>query len=323
MDRRTFVQWVLSAGVLLPVSRKLGSDSDLYGDILPRRKLGRTGEAVTMLGVGGWHIGRMSDKQAQATIEAAMEGGIRFFDSAESYQGGRSERYLGKHLVPRYRDDVYLMTKTTASDAAGARRHLEESLRRLKTDYLDLWQLHAITSPRNVDSRLAGGVLDVMEEAVSQGKARHIGFTGHSDPSAHLRMLQSTDVYMTCQMPVNVADMSYKSFIRNVMPTLVERDMGVIAMKTLANGGFFGGTNHGEHGPNPRVVPHRVEIREALHFVWSLPVSVLVTGPDDVSQLKQKIEIAKSFEGMDEEARSALVAKVADLAGGTVEFYKT
>ncbi len=322
MDRRRFLETLsaLTAGLMLPASSRPAHDH--LGDVLPRRKLGRTGEAVTMLGVGGWHIGRMSEKDAQATIEAALEGGVRFFDSAEQYQRGGSERYLGKLLVPKYRDDVFLMTKTTARDAQTARRHLEDSLRRMNTDYLDLWQVHTITSPDDVDTRIAGGVIDVMEEAKASGKARFIGFTGHTRPSSHLRMLERTDLFETCQMPINVADPSYQSFIDNVLPVLVERNVGVIAMKTLANGGFFGGSRHGQHGDNPRVVPFRVSIQQALHFVWSLPVSVIVSGPDDVAQMKEKIALARSFETMDETQRQALIDKVADMAGTRVEFYK-
>jgi len=321
MHRRTFLESLtaLTAGILLPATH---ATPDRYGDVLPRRKLGRTGVSVTMLGVGGWHIGRMREKQAQATIEAAMEGGVRFFDSAESYQAGRSERYLGKFLVPRYRDDVFLMTKTTARTAAQARKHLENSLRRMNTDYLDLWQLHAIDSPRDVDRAIDGDMLHVMKESVHTKKVRHIGFTGHRNYMAHLHMLQKTDLFETCQMPVNVADMSYRSFTKNVLPLLTKRNIGVIAMKTLANGGFFGGSSHGQHGNNPRVVPNHLTIQEALHFVWSLPISVLVTGPDNLSQMKEKIALAQSFQNITEPERQTLIQKVADMAGPLVEFYK-
>jgi aryl-alcohol dehydrogenase-like predicted oxidoreductase len=324
MDRRTFLESLsaLTAGLLLPGTTAARPDRDRLGELLPRRRLGRTGEAVTMLGVGGWHIGRMSEHEAQATIETALAGGVRFFDSAESYQRGGSETYLGRFLVPTYRDVAFLMTKTTAGDAATARRHLEGSLRRLNTDYLDLWQVHSISSVGDVDARIADGVLDVVEAAKAEGKVRYVGFTGHTTPEAHLRMLERTDLFETCQMPVNVADVGYESFIRNVLPVLVERDVGVLAMKTLANGGFFGGSQHGQHGDNPRLVPGRVSIAEALQFVWSLPVSVLITGPDDVAQMEEKIALARTFEAMEEAQRQALIDRVADLAGPRVEFYK-
>ena len=275
-----------------------------------------------MLGVGGWHIGRMDERDAQATVETALAGGVRFFDSAESYQTGRSERYLGRFLVPDYREDVFLMTKTTAVDGRRAQRHLEESLRRMSTEYLDLWQIHALNDPADVDRRVSNGVLDVMLRAKEQGKVRHIGFTGHSNPEAHLRMLAESDAFDCCQMPVNVADVSYQSFTRRVMPRAVDRNMGIIAMKTLANGGFFGGSTHGKHGDNPRLVPHRLSVREALSFVWSLPVSVVVSGPDNVAQMEEKVDIAQSFVKMQAEERAALIGRVADLAGRRVEFYK-
>lgn len=324
-DRRTFLATVgaLLAGAGWPAAAQTPSRArDRLGDLQPTRALGRTGEQVTMLGVGGWHIGRMSERDAQATVEAALEGGVRFFDTAESYQDGESETRLGKFLTPRYRDIVYLMTKTTAKDAAAARRHLEGSLRRLKVDRLDLWQMYAVTSPDDVDGRLSAGVLDVILEAKASGKVRHIGFTGHSRPAAHLRVLERTQSFDVCQMPINLADPSYQSFIEGVVPRAVERQMGVLAMKTLANGGFFGGSQHGEHGDNPKLVPDRVSVADAIRFVWSLPVTVLITGPDGPAHIREKIALARSFTPLDEAGRSALIARVADLAGPRVEFYK-
>lgn len=337
MDRRRFLRSLagITTGILLPSSTYAKSNkankakttekeklSDRLGELLPKRLLGRPGESVTMLGVGGWHIGRMSERDAQTTIEAALEGGVRFFDSAESYQSGGSESYLGRFLTPKYRDVVYIMTKTTARDKAGAMRHLEGSLRRLATDYLDLWQVHAIDNPEDVDERIKGGILDAMLEAQKSGKVRHIGFTGHTQPSAHQRMLEKTDIFQTCQMPINLADMSYQSFIKGVLPILVERKIGVLAMKTMANGGFFGGQEHGQHGNNPKVVPDRVSVAEAIHFAWSLPISTLITGPDNAEMMKEKIALARSFVALDEKQRQALVLKVADMAGKRVEFYK-
>ncbi len=327
MERRSLLKWMagLTAGLLLSSQTNARGDSqssDRLGTLLPRRQLGRSGSAVTMLGVGGWHIGRMSERDAQATIEAALEGGVRFFDSAETYQSGGSESRLGKLLTPKYRDVVYLMTKTTARDADGAQRHLEDSLRRLATDYLDLWQVHAVDSPDDVDGRISKGVFEVMVKAKASGKVRQIGFTGHKRPDAHLRVLEKSDIFDTCQMPVNLADPSYESFILGVLPTLVERQLGVLAMKTLANGGFFGGSKHGEHGDNPKLIPERVSITEAIHFTWSLPISVLITGPDNLEQMKEKIAQARSFVGMDSQQRQVLIEKVADLAGKRVEFYK-
>lgn len=318
MDRRKFLERLaaVTSGLLLTPSELSdwnASERDRLGELLPQRKLGSTGEAVTMLGVGGWHIGDMNERDAQATIEAAIEGGVRFFDCAESYQDGGSERYLGRFLTPKYREEVFLMTKTNSFSAEQTRSHLEASLRRLNTEYLDLWQVHSLDDPSDVDSRIEEGVFDVVRQAKDEGKVRHIGFTGHERPSAHQRVLERINDFETCQMPINVADPSYNSFIENVIPPLVDRNMGILAMKTLANGRFFG---------DSPVIPDRVSIREALHFVWSLPVSTLITGPDNVDQMKENIELARSFEGMSEDDRQRLIQKVSDLAGTETEYYK-
>ncbi len=328
MERRSLLKWLggLTAGILLATQANAedqdGEKSDRLGQLLPLRTLGRTGEAVTMLGLGGWHIGAMSEKNAQATIEIALQEGVRFFDTAESYQSGGSEARLGKLLTPQYRDVVYLMTKSTARNADATRRHLEDSLRRLNTDYLDLWQVHAVNNPQDVDGRITNGVFEVMMEAKQSGKVRHLGFTGHTQPDAHLRVLEKSDIFDVCQMPVNVADPNYSSFIKQVMPKLVEQNIGVLAMKSLANGGFFGGSSHGQHGNRPKIVPNRISIAEAINFTWSLPVSVLITGADNPQQMQEKIALAKSFVAMEDSQRQALIDKVADLAGRQVEFYK-
>jgi aryl-alcohol dehydrogenase-like predicted oxidoreductase len=298
--------------------------SDRFGTLLPQRELGSTGKLVTMLGTGGAHVGRpSSEAEAQAIVETAIEGGVRFFDTAHAYQSGRSEERYGKYLTPMYRDSIFLMTKTTAKDGSTAQAHLEESLRRMKTDCLDLWQVHSLKDPADVESRIENGVLDVFEQAKASGKVRHIGFTGHSSPEAHLRMLERSDIFETVQMPINCADPSYKSFVLNVLPELTRRGMGVIAMKTLSNGGFFGGSKQFKHGPNPLLVPERVSIREAVSFSWSLPISVLVTGADDAVQMREKIEIARTFVALDLAQRQELIDRAADRAGAIVEFYKT
>lgn len=328
IDRRAFLKYLagLTTGILISSGKAEGQDvkptTDRLGILLPLRKFGRTDESVTMLGLGGWHIGQMDEKEAQKTLDIALEGGVRFFDSAESYQEGGSETRLGKLLIPKYRDDIFLMTKTTAPDAATAKKHLEGSLKRLKTDQVDLWQVHAVRNPGDVDERIDNGVFDVMTEARESGKTRYIGFTGHTSPTAHQRVLKKSDIFDACQLPVNITDVNYESFIEGVIPTLVERNIGVIGMKSLANGGFFGGSRHGKHGPNPRIVPNRVTIQEAIRFVWSFPVSTLVTGPDNAEQLQEKIDIAKRFSGMKQNERDELIEKVADMAGRTVEFYK-
>ncbi|MEM7369522.1 MAG: aldo/keto reductase [Bacteroidota bacterium] len=328
-NRRSFLKTLaaMTAGMMVPyeqIKGTLATPSDRLGDLLPLRAFGSTGIDVTMLGIGGGHIGRSDDKLAQAMIEAALEGGIRFFDNAEMYSRGGAEIKFGKFLVPKYRDVSFIMTKTTARDGKTALEHLEGSLKRMKTDYVDLWQIHSIMTPDDVDGRIRDGVLEVVRKAKESGKVKYIGFTGHNDFHAHQRMLEKTDILETCQMPINCFDPNYKSFINNVLPTLVERKMAIIAMKTLGNGGFFGGTRHFHGGENPRIVPKVVSVKEALHFAWSLPVSTVVTGPDDVAMLQEKIELAKSFKQMQESDRLALVERVgnAGFEGEKVEFYK-
>ena len=277
-----------------------------------------------MLGCGGYHVGRNeSEREAQAIVETAIEGGVRFFDNSESYQAGGAETRYGRYLTPRYREHVFLMTKTDATDAAGARRSLDASLRRLKTDYLDLWQMHQLMSPGDVEGRLQGGVLDVMQEAKSRGKVRHIGFTGHASFKAHARMLALTDDLETCQMPVNVLDPSHRSFVVNVLPTLVGRKMGILAMKTLADGRFFASTrsNRSWRSADP-VIPGRISVGDALSFAWSLPVSVVISGADNAAMLREKIELARTFQPLSEDGRRSLVARVADLSDGRVEYFK-
>ncbi len=347
-DRRKFLQTLagLTTGIMVPFACKpkerdqatgaavgklahfeetasMTQARDRLGDLLPQRKFGKTGITVTMLGLGGAHIARMGESEAQKTIETALAGGVRFFDNAEQYGNGLAETRYGMFLCPEYRDVAYIMTKTRATNAKVARQHLEDSLRRMKTDYIDLWQIHSISSPNDVDDRLENGVLDVVLKAKEEGKIRHFGFTGHRDYHAHQRMLEvKSDVMQTCQMPINVFDPNYKSFINNVLPKLVEANIAPIAMKTLANGGFFGGTSHFNSGDKPRIVPHALTVQEALHFVWSLPVSVLVTGPDHAEMLQEKIDLANSFKSISEEDRQALVARVAEFDGGLVEYYK-
>ena len=325
-DRREFIRAIagITAGLYLPNYNNLvagNRTTDNLGDILPLRKLGNTGVDVTMLGLGGYHIGNMSEKDAQETIETAIEGGVRFFDSAEGYADGLSEQRYGKYLTPKYREQIFLMTKTEQKTEKDARESLEKSLKRLNSDYLDLWQMHSLESEEDVDERISGGVLEVMLEAKSSGKVKHIGFTGHATPFAHSRMLAKTDIFETCQMPINVLDPSYKSFILNVFPVLVKRNMGILVIKSLGDGGFFkkvkGGT--GEIS----IIPDLITLEEALHFVWSLPVSVLITGPDNAGMLKDKIEIAKTFYPMDEEQRIKLIEKVSAIALlGEAEDYK-
>ncbi len=259
------------------------------------RNLGSSGPAVTNLGAGGDHIGRASERDAQAIIEKALEEGVRFFDNAPLYSEGVAEERYGKFLTPNYRDVSFIMTKTLARNKTDALADLDASLSRMKTDYVDLWQVHALETPERVEERIRDGVLDALLEAQESGKVRHIGFTGHDSFEGHLTMLDAIanqGVKMAASMiPVNPADPHFKSFVTNVLPRCVEADIGVLAMKTLAYGRFLGG-NQGwrrtEVSLEP-VIPDVISLEDAFGFAWSLPVTCLVSGMESVNRFPKML----------------------------------
>lgn len=332
--RRQFLKKMtsLTAGLMVPVQNiSFGKDTsaDKWGTVLPKRILGATGKEVTMLGVGGYHVGWTTERDAQAVIEAALEGGIRFFDSAESYGPHTSEIRYGKYLTPKYREEIFLMTKSTAKDAKTMQEHLDASLKRLNTDYLDLWQVHSVADPNDVDTRIENGVFEVVMKAKEEGKVKHVGFTGHRNPKAHLRVLEKTSnnpFFETIQMPINVIDANHDHFINSVLPVALDRNMGVLAMKTMSDGRFFGKKEVLDKTvweTENAAIPGRLSIKEALYFVWSLPISVLITGAENERFIKEKIKLAQGFSSFDDTQRSDLIAKVSDLADlGKVEYYK-
>ena len=328
-NRRTFLKSLAgaTAGLTLIGAAQAGKDyTDRLGVVLPKRKLGRTNEYVTMLGTGGYHVGWTTERDAQEVIEAALEGGIRFFDTAESYADGTSEIRYGKYLIPKYRDLIFLTSKSTGGDAKTVREHLEGSLRRLKTDHLDLYQVHAIATPEDVDSRIQLGVLDVLLKARQDGKIRYLGFTGHQNPFAHARMLERTkesDIFDTVLMPVNVLDQTYFSFTQNIMSKALERNMGILAIKSLADGRFFAKKEQADWTSNDPLIPNYLSIKEAMHFVWSLPVSVIISGNENATFMREKIALARSFSKLTEAQKAALIDKVKNIAlTGKIEYYK-
>lgn len=331
MDRRTFLKslGVLGLATLPPWVTELAGQTDKLGTSLPRRQLGRSGESITLIGLGGYHIGWTTEALAQATIEAALEEGVRFFDTAESYGAGRSEERYGKFLVPRYRDEIFLMTKTLAKDAKTAQSHLEESLRRLKTDRLDLWQIHALTNPADVDERIRNGVVEVALKAQTEGKVRHLGFTGHADPYAHLRMLERfPEAFAAAQMPVNPVDFSSRfSFIKLVLPKIVAHGLAPLAMKSLADGRFFAKKIMNEkvqwETADP-IIPTHLSLEEVTQFVLSLPVSTLIVGAEKPEFLREKVAFARRLHALDATARERLAAKVSHFAEVKgIEYYKS
>jgi len=328
-DRRNFFKTLagITGGITLTgVAFGKQTDSDRLGEVLPKRKLGRTGEYVTMLGTGGYHVGWTTERDAQEVIEAALEGGVRFFDTAESYSKGISEERYGKYLTPKYRDLIFLMTKTTGPDAKTVQEHLEGSLRRLKVDQIDLYQVHSIRTPEDVDSRIQNGILEVLLKAKEQGKIKHLGFTGHQNPFAHTRMLEQTaesNIFDAVLMPVNVLDQSYYSFTKNVLPIALERKLGILAIKSLADGRFFAKKEKANWSSEDPIIPNYMTIKEALHFVWSLPVTVLISGNENATYMREKIALARSFSKLSEEQKMALINKVSNLAlTGKIEYYK-
>ncbi len=328
-NRRTFLKSLagLTAGLSAAgVSYAKSQDSDRLGEVLPKRKFGRTGEYVTMLGTGGYHVGWTTERDAREVIEASLEGGVRFFDTAESYSKGVSEERYGKYLTPRYRDLIFLMTKSTGRDPKTVREHLEGSLRRMKVDQIDLFQVHSLRTPNDVDDRIENGVLDVLVKAKDQGKIKYIGFTGHQNPFALAHMIERTsesEIFDGVQMPVNVLDPSHFSFIENVLPKALQRNIGIMAMKSLADGRFFASKKEADWTSDNPVIPNYLSIKEAMYFVWSLPVSVLISGNENATYLREKITLARSFAKFSEAQRMELVMKVKDFAlAGKVEYYK-
>ncbi len=328
-DRRMFLKSLagVTAGLTFSgATPTMKNDRDRLGEVLPKRKLGRTNEYVTMLGTGGYHVGWTTERDAQEVIEAALEGGVRFFDTAESYANGTSEIRYGKYLTPKYRDLIFLMSKSTGKDAQKVKEHLEGTLRRLNTDHLDLYQVHAISTPEDVDSRIQLGVLDVLLKAKEEGKIKYLGFTGHQNPFAHARMLERTkesDIFDTVLMPVNVLDQTYYSFTQNIMHKALERNMGILAIKSLADGRFFAKNDQAGWTTDDPLIPNYLSIKEAMHFVWSLPVSVLISGNENATFMREKIALARSFTKLTEEQKIALIDKVKDIAlTGKVEYFK-
>jgi len=310
LNRRAFLK-TAGATALGAALGATGGDfaraAERAGDI-PLRTLGRTGLKVTMIGLGGYHAG-FPDKEEDsiAVIHRALDLGINFFDNADCYQEGRAEERMGKALEGR-RDKIYLMTKVDQRDAAGSRATLEQSLRRLRTDYLDLWQFHGVMRIDDLDKIFGpGGAMETAEKAKREGKLRFIGVTGHYDPAVHLEALKRYP-FDTIQMPINVVDYHFKSFRKTVVDEAVKRNTGVIAMKTLSFGNV--------------ITKGVASVAEALPWVWSQPISVLVSGCDTVERLNYNVYLAKTFTPMPEAAQAALLERTKPFAGIDVENHK-
>lgn len=334
-DRRSFIK---KAGALTALSMvsdwATGAvERDSIGEILPQRQLIRNGEKVTAFCLGGYHLGTTeSPKRAEEMVERAMELGVRFYDNARGYHSGRSEEYMGKFLTPKYRDKIFLMSKAPAKTGDGVKKQLDETLKALNTDYLDLWQIHTFTTPQDVDNRIRDGVLDVFLEAKAQGKTRYLGFTGHQNPKTHLYFLETLDKmgleFDTCQMPLNVCDPSFESFEKNVLPVLLEKGYGVIAMKTMAGGSLLGGridTTPADIRTEdiPDVIGNTDLTLANLHqYVYSLPISSLCSGCRFNYELDANVRVLKNMKKLSEGDKQKLIALAKPYAGQLVENYK-
>jgi predicted aldo/keto reductase-like oxidoreductase len=261
-----------------------------------------------------------------------MELGIRFYDNARRYHDGRAEEYMGKFLTPKYREDIFLMTKAPARTGEGVRKQLEESLKALNTDYVDLWQIHGVGTPEDLDNRINDGVLDVFLEAKEKGLTRYIGFTGHRNPASHLYFLEFLEKrgleLDTCQMPLNVCDPSFESFEKDVLPVLLEREYGVIAMKTMAGGSMMGGRIDTtpadiETANIPDVVGMSDLTLADLHqYVYTLPISSLCSGCLTLEELEHNVGVLQQLKKLSKDDMDRLVKKAQPYAGLIVENYK-
>jgi predicted aldo/keto reductase-like oxidoreductase len=278
---------------------------------VPTRRLGRTGVEVSMLGLGGSHVARIQeDEDAIRFVRTAIDMGVTFMDNAWEYHGGRAEELMGRALRDGYRERVFLMTKHHGRDRKTALDHLEDSLRRFQTDVIDLWQFHEVVYPSDPEMIFTQEAIEAAEEAKKAGKVRFIGFTGHKDPAIHRDMLDRGYAWDTVQMPLNVMDPHYKSFEKEILPVLLERDIGVIAMKTMAS----------DHILRANVV----RPDEGLRYVWSKPVATIVSGMDTLEVLEANVASAQRFKPMSPDEQEELLARTKEAgSSGEYEPFKT
>ncbi len=283
---------------------------------MPYRTLGRTGEKVSLVGIGGSHIGTQHDEQESIRIiRTALDNGINFLDNSWDYNKGQSEIRMGKALRDGYRQKAFLMTKIDGRTKKTALQQLDESLMRLQTDHIDLLQFHEIIRMEDPDRIFAdGGALETVLAAKKAGKIRYIGFTGHKSPDIHLKMLATADshnfTFDTVQMPLNVMDAHFNSFGAKVLPVALQKNMGVLGMKPMGSDFIL---------KSKTVTPV-----ECLHYAMNLPVSVVITGCDSLKILQQALDVAKGFKPLSDAEVAGLLAKTDKAAQkGEYELYKT
>jgi predicted aldo/keto reductase-like oxidoreductase len=322
MERRDFLKSAAAASVTAAVStnaqttRTTASVKRAESPNMIYRELGTTGERVSAIGMGGYHLGKQTEASESINlIHAGVDRGITFLDNCWDYNEGISEVRMGQALRNGYREKVFLMTKMDGRTAKEYNKQLEESLSRLRTDTIDLVQFHEIIRMEDPDRIFApGGAIEAAIAAKQAGKIRYIGFTGHKDPAVHLRMLETAQKHSfhfdTVQMPINVMDAHFRSFTNEVMPVALKQGTGILAMKTFGDR-FILNSN-------------TVQPIEALHYGLTQPVSVVITGIDNMQVLDQAFEAARTFKPLDQAQISSLLARTAAAASeGKFELFKT
>ena len=313
LSRREFVGMAVAATVAVGTENLAWAVDSKTG--MTYRTLGRTGEKVSMMGLGGYHIGNQKDEQESIKIiRTAVDNGVNFLDNCWDYNGGESEVRMGKALRDGYRQRAFLMTKIDGRTRKAATEQLEESLRRLQTEHIDLLQFHEIIRMGDPEKVFAPGAgMEAIVEAQKAGKVRYIGFTGHKSPEIHLKMLNTAFAHQftfdAVQMPLNVMDAHYDSFEKKVLPVLVQHDIGVLGMKPM--------------GDKIILKSKTATPVECVHYSMNLPTSVVITGCDAMNILQQALDAARSFRPMNQGEVASLLAKTAPAAGkGEFERYK-
>jgi len=308
-DRREFLGTV--AAGLTAATNALGQSGEI-----PRRTLGHTGQKVSCVGLGGSHIGNpQTVQESMRIVRSAIDNGINFMDNCWDYHDGRSEDWMGQGLSDGYRQKVFLMTKIDGQDRATAEKQINESLKRLRTDHIDLIQQHEVIRPTDPEKVFGkGGSIEALTAARKTGKIRYIGFTGHKDPHIHLAMLKTAEAhgftFDTVQMPLNVMDAHFNSFTTLVVPELVRRNIGVLGMKPLG-GGIILKSN-------------TVSAEDCLRYALSLPTSVVISGCDSMDRLEQTLRVARGFQQLTQAQMNDILGKTQVAAkNGEFELYKT
>jgi predicted aldo/keto reductase-like oxidoreductase len=319
MHRREFIKKLTALGVAAGVARIPGLVPHAWAfqgrGQIPYRQLGSTGEKVSLVGLGGFHLGRPEEQESIRIVRSAIDNGINFLDNSWDYNGGQSEIRMGKALRDGYRQKVFLMTKIDGRTRQAAAKQLDESLRRLQTDTIDLLQFHEIIRMSDPERIFApDGAFQAVLESKKAGKIRYIGFTGHKSPEIHLKMLETCFTHnfspATVQMPLNIMDAHYDSFQKKVLPVLLQHGIGPLGMKSM--------------GDRFLLESKTVTPMECLHYAMNLPVSVVITGCDSLPILEQALTAARTFRPLSEPEVAALLVKTAKAAEqGRYELYKT